>query len=56
MSIEEWVSILLIFIFSNAVVWLFKLDIEIKDKIIIPNVIILFCIGIIFCIKMIGIE
>ena len=56
MTREECGFILLIFIISNGVIWLFGWNIEIKDKIIIPNVIMIFCIGIMFALKMMGVE
>lgn len=56
MTREEWGFILLIFVCANWLSWVFGWDIEIKDKIIIPNVIIIFCIGIMFALKMMGVE
>ena len=51
MTREEWGFILLISIIANGLSWLFGYDIEIKDKIIIPNVIMIFIIGIIFALS-----
>lgn len=56
MTRKEWGFILLIFIIANGIFWLFGWDIEIKDKVIIPNVIIIFCIGIMFALRMMGVE
>ena len=56
MTRDEWGFILLIFVGANWLSWLFGWDIEIKDKIIIPNAIIIFCIGIMFALKMMGVE
>lgn len=56
MTREEWGFILLIFISVNWLSWFFGYDIETKDKIIIPNVIMIFIIGIMFALKMMGVE
>lgn len=56
MTREEWGFILLIFTIANRLSWLIGEDIETKDKIISPNVIVIFCIGIIFALKMMGVE
>lgn len=56
MTREEWGFILLIFVSVNWLSWFFGYDIEIKDKIIIPNVIMIFIIGIMFALKMMGVE
>lgn len=56
MTREECGFILLMFIIVNGLSWLTGWDIETKDKIIIPNVIVIFCIGIMFALKMMGVE
>jgi hypothetical protein len=56
MTREECGFILLIFIVTNAIGWLFGWDMDIKDKIIIPNVLVICFIGIMFALKMMGVE
>lgn len=56
MTREEWGFILLIFIIANALSWLTGWDMETKDKIIIPNIIAICCTGIMFALKMMGVE
>lgn len=56
MTNEDWGYILLIFLIANWISWVFGYDMEVKDKIIIPNVIVIFYIGIMFALKMIGVK
>ena len=56
MTREEQGFILLIFVIANGISWLIGMDIETKDKIIIPNVIVICCMGLMFALKMMGVE
>ena len=56
MTREECGFILLIFIIINGLAWITGWDMETKEKIIIPNVMVIGCIGIMFALKLMGVE
>lgn len=56
MTREKCGFILLIFIVTNVIGWLFGWDIDTKDKIIIPNLLVICFIGIMLALKMMGVE
>lgn len=56
MTKEEQGFILLVFVIANGLSWIIGTDIETKDKIIIPNVIVLYSMVIMFALKMMGVE
>lgn len=53
---SDWGFILMQFIISNGLVWLCGFDLELKEKIIIPNVIVLAVIGLMIAFKLMGVD
>lgn len=51
----DWGFILMQFILCNGLTWLFGFDFELKEKIIIPNVIVLATIGLMIAFKLMGV-
>lgn len=44
MGKEFWGFVLIAWAMSNAIIWLFGMELETKDKLIIPQIITIFCV------------
>ena len=55
LTASDWGFILMQFIICNGLTWLFGFDFETKEKIILPNVIVLALIGLMIAFKLMGV-
>ena len=56
LTTQEWGFVLLEFIICNGCMWLFGIDFDLKEKIIIPNVIAITIFGLIISFKLMGFD
>lgn len=56
LTTQELGFILLEFIISNVFTWLLGYDLELKEKIIIPNIIAIIILGLVISLKMMGAD
>ena len=56
LTTSDWGFILMQFIVCNGLTWLCGIDFEVKEKIIIPNVMILALIGLMIAFKLMGVD
>ena len=56
LTTQEWGFILFEFIICNGFTWLIGYDLELKEKIIIPNIIAIIIFGLVISLKMMGVD
>lgn len=56
LTTQELGFILLEFIICNGFTWLLGYDLELKEKIIIPNIIAIIILGLVISLKMMGVD
>ena len=56
LTTSDWGFILMSFILCNGLTWLFGFDLGTKEKIILPNVIVLAVIGLMIAFTLMGIQ
>lgn len=56
LTTQELGFILFEFIICNGFIWLLGYDLELKEKIIIPNIIAIIILGLVISLKMMGVD